>query len=389
MLYFTRWKAAAILLTALVVCLLRRAEFLPRAGVKTWPAWAQRRLVLGLDLQGGSHLLLEVDHNDVRKEQARHAARRRAAHAARGPASAIPAWPCAATASRCGCARAPICRRRSTKLRELSQPLGGLLGANGQRNLDVMRCRRRADPPDAVPQAGDHRAHPPDHRSIDPDHRAARQRTRHSSSRLIQRQGTDRILVQVPGLQDPTPAEGTPRQDRQAGIPHGRYHRCRRSRRLQGTGAAGFRSADRGRRRPKIPYLIKKQVLVSGGDLTDAQPGFDQRTSEPIVSFRFNTSGARKFAAGDAGKCRPALRHRARQRGDLGAGDPRADPRRLRADFRQFHRAERQRSRDPAARRRAAGAADRDRGAHRRPGPRPGFDRQAGELAVLCRRDRW
>jgi preprotein translocase subunit SecD len=38
-------------------------------------------------------------------------------------------------------------------------------------------------------------------------------------------------------------------------------------------------------------------VLVSGGDLTDAQPGFDQRTSQPIVSFRFNsTSGARKFA---------------------------------------------------------------------------------------------
>jgi preprotein translocase subunit SecD len=36
--------------------------------------------------------------------------------------------------------------------------------------------------------------------------------------------------------------------------------------------------------------------VVSGGDLTDAQPGFDQRTNEPIVQFRFNTSGARKFA---------------------------------------------------------------------------------------------
>jgi preprotein translocase subunit SecD len=47
---------------------------------------------------------------------------------------------------------------------------------------------------------------------------------------------------------------------------------------------------------PKTPYLVKKEVLVSGADLTDAQPGFDQRTNEPIVSFRFNTSGARKFA---------------------------------------------------------------------------------------------
>jgi preprotein translocase subunit SecD len=43
-------------------------------------------------------------------------------------------------------------------------------------------------------------------------------------------------------------------------------------------------------------YLVEKRVLVSGADLTDAQPGFDQRTNEPIVQFRFNTSGARKFA---------------------------------------------------------------------------------------------
>ena len=47
---------------------------------------------------------------------------------------------------------------------------------------------------------------------------------------------------------------------------------------------------------PKVPYVVKRQVLVSGGDLTDAQPGFDQRTNEPIVNFKFNSSGSRKFA---------------------------------------------------------------------------------------------
>jgi preprotein translocase subunit SecD len=46
----------------------------------------------------------------------------------------------------------------------------------------------------------------------------------------------------------------------------------------------------------QVPVLVYKQSLVEGADLTDAQAGFDQRTSEPIVSFRFNTSGARKFA---------------------------------------------------------------------------------------------
>ena len=43
MLYFTRWKALAIILTALVVCLCAVPNFFPEATVKTWPAWAQRR----------------------------------------------------------------------------------------------------------------------------------------------------------------------------------------------------------------------------------------------------------------------------------------------------------------------------------------------------------
>jgi preprotein translocase subunit SecD len=44
------------------------------------------------------------------------------------------------------------------------------------------------------------------------------------------------------------------------------------------------------------PYLVEKQVRVSGEDLVDAQPGFDQNSREPIVSFRFNNNGAKRFA---------------------------------------------------------------------------------------------
>src|SRR4030081_4152034 len=69
MLYFTRWKALAIILTALVVCLCAVPNFFSEARVKTWPLWAQRHIVLGLDLQGGSYLLLEVDSNYVKKEK--------------------------------------------------------------------------------------------------------------------------------------------------------------------------------------------------------------------------------------------------------------------------------------------------------------------------------
>jgi NADPH:quinone reductase-like Zn-dependent oxidoreductase len=69
MLYFTRWKALAIILTALIVCLFAVPNFFNQERVKAWPAWAQRHIVLGLDLQGGSYLLLEVDSNYVKKER--------------------------------------------------------------------------------------------------------------------------------------------------------------------------------------------------------------------------------------------------------------------------------------------------------------------------------
>src|SRR3954465_2341323 len=69
MLYFSRWKATAILLTTFMVCAFAIPNFFPEKTVQTWPKWAQRHLVLGLDLQGGSHILLEVDSNAVPKEK--------------------------------------------------------------------------------------------------------------------------------------------------------------------------------------------------------------------------------------------------------------------------------------------------------------------------------
>src|SRR3954469_14797928 len=136
MLYFSRWKALAIILTALVVCLCAVPNFFPETRVKTWSLWAQRHLVLGLDLQGGSYLLLEVDSNYVRKEkldQVRDDVRRALRDARIGYQGLV--------------ARADNLEVRITKdtdapaalakLRELSQPLGGLLGSSGQRSLEV------------------------------------------------------------------------------------------------------------------------------------------------------------------------------------------------------------------------------------------------------------
>jgi protein-export membrane protein SecD len=291
MLYFTRWKALAIILTALVVCLCAVPNFFPEATVKGWPAWAQRRLVLGLDLQGGSYLLLEVDSNYVKKEkleQIRDDVRRTLRDAKIGYTG---------LAVRNDAVEVRVSRDTDVanalaKLRELSQPLGGLLGSSGQRSVEVTDASggliRITVPQAAITE----RIRQTIEQSIQIVERRVNQLG--TVEPVIQRQGTDRILVQVPGLQDPS-----------------------RLKELLGkTAKMEFRMVDttvppdqaqQGRvppdsevlmssTSPKIPYVIKKQVLVSGGDLTDAQPGFDQRSGEPIVSFRFNTSGSRKFA---------------------------------------------------------------------------------------------
>src|ERR1700753_4080045 len=129
MLYFTRWKALAIIVTALVVCLCAVPNFFPEAQVKTWPAFAQRRMVLGLDLQGGSYLLLEVDANAVKKDKVDQL---------RDDVSS--ALPTARSGFTGGIATKPdgvdVRITKDTdfapalsKLRELSQPLGGLFGS--------------------------------------------------------------------------------------------------------------------------------------------------------------------------------------------------------------------------------------------------------------------
>src|SRR6202051_342731 len=151
MLYFTRWKALGIIFLALVVCLCAVPNFFPESTVKGWPLWAQRRLVLGLDLQGGSYLLLEVDSNYVKKEkldQIRDDVRRTLREAKIGYTGLI---------SRPDSVEVRVkdtdLQTALTKLRELSQPLGGLLGSSGQRSMDNREAGGGLVPL-GVPQAG-------------------------------------------------------------------------------------------------------------------------------------------------------------------------------------------------------------------------------------------
>jgi preprotein translocase subunit SecD len=291
MLYFTRWRALGIILIALVVCLCAVPNFFPEARVKTWPAWAQRRLVLGLDLQGGSYLLLEIDSNSVKKDkldQLRDDVRRTLREAKIG-------YTGLATKGDSVEVRISKDTDQATalgKLRDLSQPLGGLLGSSGQRSLDVSDAGggvvRLTVPQAAITNYV--------RQAIDQSIQIVERRVNELGTvePLIQRQGTDRILVQVPGLGDPRHLIDVLGQTAKMDF------------RMVDTTispeqAAGGNLPPDSELLPSTepghpPYVVKKQVLVSGGELTDAQPGFDQRSNEPIVSFRFNTSGSRKFS---------------------------------------------------------------------------------------------
>jgi protein-export membrane protein SecD len=60
---------------------------------------------------------------------------------------------------------------------------------------------------------------------------------------------------------------------------------------------AGFKIYPAAEGEGERSYVLQESPIVSGEDLVDAQPGFDSRTNEPIISFRFNQSGARKFGS--------------------------------------------------------------------------------------------
>ncbi|HUD88868.1 MAG TPA: protein translocase subunit SecD, partial [Xanthobacteraceae bacterium] len=288
MLFFTRWRAAAILIFALIACLCAVPNFFPERIVKNWPSWAQRHIVLGLDLQGGSHLLLEVDSNAVRKErlQSLDDDVLRVLRQARIPFTG--------RAIVGGGVQVHITRDSDVdnalaKLRDLSQPLSGFAGASGQRSIDVSESGGiiTLTPTDAALTERIRQA-------VDQSIQIIERRVNELGlvEPTIQREGTDRILVQVPGLQDPSRLKQILGQTAKLDFrmvdlsmsaeQAAESHPPPDSELLDGEGGT--------------KYVVEKHVLVSGADLVDAQPGFDQRTSEPIVSFRFNSSGARKFA---------------------------------------------------------------------------------------------
>ncbi|CAM8630981.1 SecD Preprotein translocase subunit SecD [Comamonadaceae bacterium] len=110
---------------------------------------------------------------------------------------------------------------------------------------------------------------------------------------VIQQQGLDRIVVQLPGVQDTAKAKdilGRTATLEVRLVDEGTEARAAET----GTGPVPFGS-ERYLDREGRPVIVKKQVVLTGENLTDAQPGFDGQTQEPTVNLSLDAKGARIF----------------------------------------------------------------------------------------------
>jgi preprotein translocase subunit SecD len=110
---------------------------------------------------------------------------------------------------------------------------------------------------------------------------------------VIQQQGLDRIVVQLPGVQDTAKAKDI--LGRTATLEVRMVDESSEARAAElGTGSVPF-GDERYLERSGQSVVVKKQVILTGDNLTDAQPGFDNQTQEPAVHLTLDAKGSRIF----------------------------------------------------------------------------------------------
>jgi SecD/SecF fusion protein len=290
MLHFPRWKSVLIWFVVPFGVLVASLNLLGERPLSALPAWLQHhRLTLGLDLRGGSYVMLKIERGDVVGERLeaivseigarlRGASIRYARLSGTGQTITV-------TIADPGQVDAAI-----AVLKPITDPVSaGLLGSveeatlvkgdNGQLTINVTDSGINHRVSRALIQAIE----------------VVRRRVEEMSGAepLIQRQGSDRIVVQVPGVTDPQRLkrflnqpgkltfllidENQPVEDAISGQPP--------------AGSKVLYSEDD----PPVAYLVETRALVSSSNLVDFQPGSDPQTNEPIVKFRVDSDGAQAF----------------------------------------------------------------------------------------------
>jgi protein-export membrane protein SecD len=287
-----RWKLWLVVLVCLSGLLAVLPNLVARDTVEAWPDWIPKpRINLGLDLQGGAQLLLEVDVDSLFRErldslvnEARAALRaERIGYRDLGVQGGAVRLTLTDPTTRDAALTA--LRKLDTPVQSAALGFGGTVSelevtADGAGQVTIrlteagLEARRSAALAQALEVV---------RRRID------ELGTREAS---VQRQGKDRILIQVPGERNPenvkrllgktarltfhmVDLDASPDEVRAGRVP----------------GSMVVESADPSDGMQE--YVLRRRIEVSGEDLVDAQPTFQD--GQPVVSFRFDASGARKF----------------------------------------------------------------------------------------------
>ncbi|HKP34145.1 MAG TPA: protein translocase subunit SecD [Sphingomicrobium sp.] len=283
---FPRWKVWLISLTIIVGIFFAIPSLLPASARNYWPSWLPNaRISLGLDLAGGSQLLLEADANDAAKQRIQSMEDSVTTELRRSPR--IDVGDISVAGGRLSfMVRDPRQVDAAVeRLRTLTRPVG----LTGSRDWDVQvvdssRIVLTPTPGGSARALKDAMTVARDvvRRRIDP------QGTKEIT---VINQGDRRILVQVPGVEDPEALKKLIGQT------------ARLEFKLVDL-SANPADVQAGRAPPGSQVLpmadgsgamaVKRRVMVSGEQLTDAKQSFDQNGA-PDIDITFNTAGARRF----------------------------------------------------------------------------------------------
>ncbi|PWK76888.1 protein translocase subunit SecD [Aminobacter sp. AP02] len=281
----SRWVVVTYTIIILAGIIAALPNVLTAKQLAALPSWfPKQQVTLGLDLQGGSHLVLEVDAAALKTDRLRSllddvrgALRKERinAQSARLAGDAIVV------------SIADDAQRATalSTLQALAVPVTGLgLGA-GKPDIEVTTADKQIKV--TLTEAGQRDKLDA---ALQQSLEIVRQRVDQVgvAEPTIQRVGSDRMLVQLPGLQDPTRL-----RELLGSTAKMTFHMVANVANGEPLprGVTMLPDAKSGRQ-----YPVEDRVALDGARLTDARAGFDQRTQEPLVSFRFDSVGARQFA---------------------------------------------------------------------------------------------
>ncbi len=291
MLYFSRWKVIAILASVLAGIVFALPNILPKDIQDTLRRHTiLRPVTLGLDLQGGSNVLMEVDRKElINTLITQQMGDVRAALRAARIGYKLNRTPNGVTVQ---ITEATDGDKANEVLRTLTQPIDTGLFDTGTAsqifNLEHsgQQFTFTFSDPGVEARIG---------RAVDQSLRIIESRVNGSgiAEASIQRQGRDRIVIQLPGVGDPDQVVKMIGQTAKLTF----QLVCESQPNSAPDNPPQDCAALPMKENPQQNMWVQTSstATVDGADLTDAQPGFNSQNNEPIVNFRFNQKGALRF----------------------------------------------------------------------------------------------